>query len=202
MERARIVDGDLSSIAGQVACRRAARLGRGPCRWRTAQSSVRRRKCGPNPTDRARSGSKLNIMTDRRGTPRAVLVSSASRHDVNFMLPLVFCAFPKVGGAPGRPPQTPKVVRADAGYTSRYLLRVLTSCGIRAEIPPNAAKRTQPVAANSAGQTNERSPGSSSTAESASDANAMPLPFKPSSSSLALSSPINNLRGYSSDHTP
>ena len=74
-------------------------------------------------------------MTDSQGTPLAVLVSSANRHDVNFMLPLVFCSFPRVGGVPGRPPQMPKVVRADAGYTSQDVLNLFAWCGIQAEIP-------------------------------------------------------------------
>lgn len=138
-------------------------------------------------------------MTDLRGTPLAVLVSSASRHDVNFMLPLVFCSFPRVGGIPGRPPETPKVVRADAGYTSQNLLSILAWCGIRAELP-NVAKRTQPVLANSAGRSNEQSPGSNSTAESASAENATSPPFRPSYLSLAHSSPINNSSGNGSEH--
>lgn len=74
-------------------------------------------------------------MTDPHGTPLAVLVSSANRHDVNFMLPLVFCSFPRVGGVSGRPPEAPKVVRADAGYTSQDLLRLFAYCGIQTEIP-------------------------------------------------------------------
>ena len=64
-----------------------------------------------------------------------MLVSAANQHDVNFMLPLVFCLFPAIGGVVGRPPQTPKLVRADAGYTSQCLLNLLSWCGIGAEIP-------------------------------------------------------------------
>ena len=74
-------------------------------------------------------------MTDPRGVPLAVLVSAANRHDVNFMLPLVFCHFPRIGGVVGRPPQAPKIVRADAGYRSKYLLELLQWCDIQPEIP-------------------------------------------------------------------
>ena len=35
---------------------------------------MRRRKVSPNPTDRGRCGSKINLMTDARGTPDIVRV--------------------------------------------------------------------------------------------------------------------------------
>ena len=96
---------------------------------------MRRRKCGPNPTDRGRCGSKLNVMTTGDGTPLAVIVSAANRHDVNFLLPLVLTRFPRLGGMPGRPREMPRRVRADAGYTSSALLTLLRACGVHAEIP-------------------------------------------------------------------
>ena len=74
-------------------------------------------------------------MTDRHGTPLAVIVSAANDHDVRFLLPLVFCEFPRLGGAPGRPREKPTSVRADTGYTSKDLLTLLHACGVRAEIP-------------------------------------------------------------------
>ncbi|KAA5533999.1 transposase [Roseiconus nitratireducens] len=96
---------------------------------------MRWRKVGPNPTDRGRCGSKLNVMTDRAGIPLAVIVSAANDHDIRFILPLVLLAFPVVGGAPGRPRIKPDLVRADQGYTSKDLLDLLASVGIEAEIP-------------------------------------------------------------------
>lgn len=74
-------------------------------------------------------------MTDSHGTPLAVEISAANSHDVNHLVPLVMCQFPRVGGVVGRPPTKPKVVRADRGYTSSALLNLLAWCGIRAEIP-------------------------------------------------------------------
>lgn len=82
-------------------------------------------------------------MTDPNGVPLAVLVSAANEHDVNFILPLIFCHFPRIGGIAGRPPETPKVVRADTGYTSKDLLHLVHWCGIQAEIPQRGE---QPVA--------------------------------------------------------
>jgi len=98
---------------------------------------------GPNPTDRGRSGSKLNVMTDSDGTPIAVLVSAANEHDVNFILPLVFTKFPHVSGAKGRPRTKPEVVRADAGYTSQDVLDVLACADIRGEIPQRGHTPTE-----------------------------------------------------------
>ncbi len=74
-------------------------------------------------------------MTDAEGTPLAVIVSAANEHDVRFILPLVFLRFPRVGGLPGRPRELPTLVRADCGYTSADLLRLLNWCGIKAIIP-------------------------------------------------------------------
>lgn len=98
---------------------------------------------GPNPTDRGRCGSKLNVMADSAGTPIAVIVSAANEHDVNFILPLVFTKFPKVAGAKGRPRTKPQVVRADTGYTSKDVLDVLASAGIRGEIPQRGQANTE-----------------------------------------------------------
>jgi transposase len=74
-------------------------------------------------------------MTDARGTPVGVIVSAANEHDVRFILPLVLLKLPCIGGLPGRPRQRPKRVRADQGYTSQDVLRLLSACGIEAEIP-------------------------------------------------------------------
>lgn len=111
------------------------RPGRRADRRRSAEGPRRRRKSGPNPTDRGRCGSKLNVMADRHGTTLAVIVSAANEYDVRFLLPLVFCEFPKLGGTPCRPREKPEVVRADQGYTSKDLLGLLGECGIEAEIP-------------------------------------------------------------------
>lgn len=45
---------------------------------------------GPNPTDRAKSGSKLHLLVDRRGAPLAICVSAAHRHDKCSLQELVF----------------------------------------------------------------------------------------------------------------
>jgi putative transposase len=47
---------------------------------------------GPNPTDRAKSGTKRHILTDRRGVPLAVTVSGANVHDMRMALPTLDAA--------------------------------------------------------------------------------------------------------------
>jgi len=41
-------------------------------------------KTGKNPTDRAQSGTKRHILTDRRGVPLAVMISGANEHDKHY----------------------------------------------------------------------------------------------------------------------
>ena len=42
---------------------------------------------GPNPTDRAKSGTKRHILTDRRGVPLSITVSGANVPDMRMALP-------------------------------------------------------------------------------------------------------------------
>lgn len=74
-------------------------------------------------------------MTSSEGIPLAIIVSAANEHDVNFILPLVYLRMPRIGGLPGRPRRYPVVVRADAGYTSKDLLKIFRATGIEADIP-------------------------------------------------------------------
>lgn len=43
--------------------------------------------CGPNPTDRAKSGTKRHILVDRRGAPLALEVAGANRPDMRLLKP-------------------------------------------------------------------------------------------------------------------
>ena len=42
-------------------------------------------KTGPNPTDRAKCGTKRSLLTDARGTPLSVVVAGANRNDHTVM---------------------------------------------------------------------------------------------------------------------
>jgi transposase len=57
---------------------------------------------GPNPTDRARRGSKRHLICDGRGVPLAVRLTGANRHDSQEALSLVDTISPLQGDC-GRP---------------------------------------------------------------------------------------------------
>ena len=51
------------------------------CRWRHDQSPFGGEAVGPNPTDRAKGGTKRSILVDGNGSPVSVVVDGANRHD-------------------------------------------------------------------------------------------------------------------------
>jgi len=97
---------------------------------------ARGKKTGPNPTDRAKAGSKHQIITDAQGIPLATLLTSANTNDVTQLIPLVE-AIPPVRGKPGRPRQRPESVYGDRGFDSEPHRRTLRARGIT----PRIAKR-------------------------------------------------------------
>ncbi|MGT2509196.1 IS5 family transposase [Cupriavidus basilensis] len=97
------------------------------------------RKTGPNPTDRARPGSKHHILVDANGIPVSAILTAANRNDVTQLLPLVD-AIPPIRGVRGRPLQKPKVIYADRGYDSELHRQKLRERGIK---PVIAKRRTE-----------------------------------------------------------
>jgi transposase len=97
---------------------------------------ARRKKTGPNPTDRGKAGSKHHLLTDAGGVPLASLVTGANAHDVTQLVPLVE-AVPPVRGKPGRPRRRPQRVQGDRAYDSQAHRRELQQRGIE----PVLAKR-------------------------------------------------------------
>jgi transposase len=95
-------------------------------------------KTGPNPTDRARPGSKHHVITEAKGIPLAARLTSANTNDVTQLLPLVD-AIPPVRGMRGRPRHRPRRVQGDRGYDSEPHRRQLRRRGI---IPVLARRRT------------------------------------------------------------
>ncbi|MDE1546328.1 IS5 family transposase [Dechloromonas agitata] len=87
-------------------------------------------KTGPNPTDRARPGSKHHLITEAQGIPLAVILTGANRNDVTQLLPLV-AAIPPIRGLPGRPLSKPRIIQADRGYDHDKYRRPLHAQGIR-----------------------------------------------------------------------
>ncbi|MFS8981119.1 IS5 family transposase [Cupriavidus necator] len=94
------------------------------------------RKTGPNPTDRARPGSKHYIATDANGIRVAAILTGANCNDVTQLLPLVDAIAP-IRGVRGRPLQKPEAIYADRGYDSERHRQELRERGIK----PVLAKR-------------------------------------------------------------
>ncbi|WP_415867806.1 IS5 family transposase [Burkholderia ubonensis] len=109
------------------------------CRFIVSASRWGRPKTGPNPTDRARPGSKHHVLVDANGVPVSAILTGANRNDVTQLLPLVD-AIPPIRGTRGRPLRKPKVIYADRGYDSDSHRRRLRERGIR---PVIARRRTE-----------------------------------------------------------
>ena len=94
---------------------------------------------GPNPTDRAKAGSKHHVITDAQGIPLATSLTGANSHDVTQALLLVE-AIPPLKGKRGRPRRRPRQLQGDRGYDSEPLRQQLRRLHIR----PVLAKRGTP----------------------------------------------------------
>ena len=70
---------------------------------------------GPNPTDRGKPGTKRHIMVDRAGTPLAVVLTGANRHDSMALTDVANAVHP-VRQQRGRPRKRPAKLHADKGY--------------------------------------------------------------------------------------
>ncbi|XXF74899.1 IS5 family transposase [Myxococcaceae bacterium GXIMD 01537] len=100
-------------------------LGRAGCidwsRFSVDSSSVRAfqkgAQTGPNPTDRAKAGSKHHLLVDQQGHPLAVALTAANVNDVGMLLPLVD-AVPAIKRRRGRR-RRPNKLHADKGYASQ-----------------------------------------------------------------------------------
>jgi transposase len=109
------------------------------CRFLLDPRGGCRSKTGPNPTDRARPGSKHHLITEAQGIPLAVILTGANRHDVTQLHALVD-AIPPISGKRGRPLSKPRIVQGDRGYDHDKYRRPLHAAGITTEI----ARRGEP----------------------------------------------------------
>jgi transposase len=91
---------------------------------------------GPNPTDRAKRGSKRHLICDGRGVPLAVRLTGANRNDSQEALALVD-AIPPLHGEGGRPRLRPDCLLGDRGYDAAAIRSVRDEC----ERPHRATRR-------------------------------------------------------------
>lgn len=118
---------------------RPYRLVPGGDRWLVHPRAKRGASTGPNPTDRAKAGTKRHLVTDAQGIPLAVTLTGANTHDVRAAEPTVQ-AIPPIRGPRGRPRRRPHRVVGDKGYDSDPLRQTLRQLGIQPEFPK---RRTQ-----------------------------------------------------------
>src|SRR3954470_3885587 len=71
---------------------------------------------GPNPTDRAKRGTKYHLLVDRTGLPLTLAVSGATRHDSMLVEPILDSMPPITGVGRGHPRRRPVKPHADKGY--------------------------------------------------------------------------------------
>jgi transposase len=99
----------------------------------------RSRSVGPNPTDRARPGSKHHFLTEANGVPLAALVTAANASDITQLWALLE-AVPPVRGRKGRPRRRPRKLLGDRAYDSQPHRAALQRLGIT----PRLARRRMP----------------------------------------------------------
>jgi transposase len=89
---------------------------------------------GPNPTDRAKRGTKYHLLVDRTGLPLNLAVSGANRHDSMLVEPILDSMPPIKGVGRGHPRRRPVKLHADKGYDNPRVRRYLRRRGITARI--------------------------------------------------------------------
>jgi len=85
---------------------------------------------GPNPTDRAKLGSKRHVICDGQGIPLAIRLTGANRNDSQEALALVD-SIPPLQGPRGRPRSRPDRVLGDRAYDAEKIRTRLRSKGIQ-----------------------------------------------------------------------
>ena len=96
---------------------------------------------GPNPTDRAKPGTKHHALTEGQGLPLAVEVTAANRNDITQLKPLVEDIPPlKNPQTKRRRQRRPKKLLADRAYDSQPHREWLEEQGI---VPKLAQRNTE-----------------------------------------------------------
>jgi transposase len=93
----------------------------------------------PNPTDRAKRGSKRHLICDGQGIPLAIKLTGANCHDSTQALSLLG-GIPPLQGPRGRPRCRPDSVLGDRAYDAESICCALCS---RQIVPPLAMRNTK-----------------------------------------------------------
>ncbi len=93
---------------------------------------------GPNPTDRAKKGTKRHLMTEAAGLPIGLVVTGAHRHDKT-QVAAVLESMPLLPPCPCR--EAPQHFCADKGYDYNDVRSVISFCGYSAHIKSRGQER-------------------------------------------------------------
>jgi transposase len=102
-------------------------------------SSFWGQQTGPNPTDRAKFGSKRHVVCDGQGVPLVIQLTGANCNDSQQALALID-AIPPLQEGRGRPRHRPDSVIGDRGYDAEKLRKALRTRHI---LPLLAKRNTQ-----------------------------------------------------------
>jgi len=92
-------------------------------------------KTGKNPTDRGKSGAKINLLVDGRGAPISVVLTGANRHDKISAMELIVSVVLK------RPAHREQHLCADKAYDSDDLREFVDSAGYIEHIKVNSRQK-------------------------------------------------------------
>src|SRR5919108_2386162 len=112
--------------------RRQSRVGMGLdlARQRQHQSAKRGDLTGPNPTDRAKLGTKRHVLVDGQGIPLAVTLTGANVHDMH----MVGKTLDAVNVRGPRGPRRPKNICLDKGYDYKQPEKEARARGVKPHI--------------------------------------------------------------------
>lgn len=113
--------------------------------WQSLDSAITKaplggEETGPNPTDRAKSGTKRHLLTDGRGTPLAVTVSGANRHDKK-KVEDTLKVLPE--NRPTPTPEEPQHFCADKGYDFPDVRDLVTQWGYTLHIKARGEEQAE-----------------------------------------------------------
>lgn len=143
----RVVEGPGVGQAPPRGARRARcprRAGLDPLRDRLGQHAGPEKGdlTGPNPVDRGKYGSKIDLITERTGLPISVGISGANLHDSQALIPLVKGISP-IRSRRGRRRRKPDKLHGDKGYDYPHLRRWLRGRDITHRIARKGIESSQ-----------------------------------------------------------
>lgn len=109
---------------------------------------------GPNPTDRAKCGTKRSLLTDQHGVPLALVVSGANRHDAPLLQPTLDAL---VVERPAPTAEEPQNLCVDKGYKGKPTEQAAQQRGYALHRPATEAPDPQGTKKSKQGKKSKKS---------------------------------------------